>query len=228
MIKAVITDIEGTTSSLSFVKDCLFPYARTHIGAFVQANEQNPQVQSLLADVCHEVGQSLTNAQIISQLVQWIDEDVKATPLKSLQGLIWEAGYQNGELTGHLYPDAIQHLKAWKANGLDLYIYSSGSVYAQKLLFGHTEAGDLTPLFSGYFDTHIGAKQDVRSYESIAADIGLPAKELVFLSDMEAELDAAKTAGLYTVWLTRAALPNTNASHWQVQTFDDINFSRFE
>ena len=228
MIQAILTDIEGTTSSLSFVKDCLFPYARAHIGDFVRVREKDVHVQSLLADVCQIVGQSLSLEQTIAQLVQWIDEDKKATPLKSLQGLIWEAGYQKGELTGHLYPDAIEYLKAWKAQGFDLYVYSSGSVYAQKLLFGHTQVGDLTSLFSGYFDTHIGSKQETSSYQAIAAEIGIAAHELVFLSDIEAELDAAQKAGLHTIWLTRADQPNQQASHWQVQTFDDINFGRFE
>ena len=223
MIKAIITDIEGTTTSLSFVKDCLFPYARDHIGEFLRENTANETVQKLLADVNVEVGAELDLEQAITQLIQWIDDDKKITPLKSLQGLIWEAGYQRGELTGHLYADAIRNLQAWKAQGFDLYIYSSGSVYAQKLLFAHTEVGDLTPLFSGYFDTHIGGKQDSSSYENIVAHIGLPAEQLLFLSDIEGELNAAQTAGLQTIWLIRDDAPQTEeASHWQVRDFDAI------
>jgi enolase-phosphatase E1 len=222
MIKAIITDIEGTTSSLSFVKDCLFPYARAHIGEFLRENAANETVQKLLADVNVEVGAELDLEQAITQLIQWIDDDQKITPLKSLQGLIWEVGYQRGELTGHLYADAIRNLQDWKAQGFDLYVYSSGSVYAQKLLFAHTEVGDLTSLFSGYFDTHIGNKQDSSSYENIVAHIGLPAEQLLFLSDIEAELNAAQTAGLQTIWLIRDDMPQTEASHWQVRDFDAI------
>lgn len=226
MIKAIITDIEGTTSSLSFVKDSLFPYARAHVGEFLQANVNNETVQKLLADINTEVGTELTLEQAITQLIQWIDDDKKITPLKSLQGLIWETGYQRGELKGHLYTDAIRNLQTWKAQGFDLYVYSSGSVYAQKLLFAHTEVGDLTPLFSGYFDTHIGSKQECNSYENIVAHIGLPAEQLLFLSDVEAELDAAQAAGLHTIWLTRDDSPQASASHWQVRDFDAIELER--
>lgn len=227
MIRAIITDIEGTTSSLSFVKDCLFPYARAHIGDFLRENANNEIVQKLLADVSSEIGKNLDLEQTIAQLIQWIDEDKKITPLKSLQGLIWETGYKRGELKGHLYEDVIRNLQNWKAQGFDLYVYSSGSVYAQKLLFAHTEIGDLTPLFSGYFDTHIGGKQDSSSYENIVAHIGLPAEQLLFLSDVEAELDAAQTAGLKTIWLTRDATPKSSATHWQVSDFDAIELERF-
>ncbi len=227
MIKAIITDIEGTTSSLSFVKECLFPYARAHVGEFLQENVTNETVQQLLADLNSEVGKELDLEQAITQLIQWIDEDKKITPLKSLQGLIWESGYKRGELTGHLYADAIRNLQMWKAEGFDLYVYSSGSVYAQKLLFAHTEVGDLTPLFSGYFDTHIGGKQECNSYENIVAHIGLPAEQLLFLSDIEAELDAAQAAGLQTIWLIRDDALQTDATHWQVPDFDSIELERF-
>jgi len=222
MIKAIITDIEGTTSSLSFVKECLFPYARANMGSFLQANVNNETVKKLLADVNAEVGAVLDLNQATEQLIQWIDEDKKITPLKALQGLIWEVGYHRGELTGHLYEDAIRNLQTWKAQGFDLYVYSSGSVYAQKLLFSHTEVGDLTPLFSGYFDTHIGNKQESSSYENIVAHIGLPAEQLLFLSDIEGELNAAQDAGLQTIWLTRDETPESSATHWQVSDFDAI------
>ena len=160
MIKAIVTDIEGTTSSLSFVKEVLFPYARANLADYVRNHKDEPQVKSVLEESCKEVGAELDTEQLIAQLIQWLDEDKKVTPLKSLQGLIWERGYRKGDFNGHVYPDAAAYLKAWQAKGLDLYIYSSGSVYAQKLLFAHTEYGDLTPLFSGYFDTHIGGKKE--------------------------------------------------------------------
>ena len=158
--------------------------------------------------------------QLIAQLIQWLDEDKKVTPLKSLQGLIWEAGYQKGDFKGHVYQDAAENLKVWKAKGLDLYIYSSGSVYAQKLLFAHTEYGDLTPLFSGYFDTHIGGKKERESYYKIAKQLGIPADQILFLSDIKEELDAAKAAGFQTLWLTRDSTPDPQAEHQQVSSFD--------
>ena len=225
MIKAIVTDIEGTTSSLSFVKDVLFPYARANLTDYVRRHKDEPQVKTLLEDTCKEVGAELDAEQIIAQLIQWIDEDKKVTPLKSLQGLIWESGYQKGDFKGHVYPDAAAYLKAWKAKGLDLYIYSSGSVYAQKLLFAHTEYGDLTPLFSGYFDTHIGGKKEQESYRKIAEKLDIPANQLLFLSDIKEELDAAKAAGFETLWLTRDSTPDPQAEHRQISSFDYVTLA---
>ncbi|MCX7093998.1 MAG: acireductone synthase [Methylobacter sp.] len=223
MIKAIVTDIEGTTSSILFVKDVLFPYARANIAAYVRSHADDADLKPLLKEVCAEVGSELSTEQIINQLIQWIDEDKKVTPLKSLQGLIWEAGYRQGDFKGHVYPDAAANLNAWKAEGLELYIYSSGSVYAQKLLFAHTEYGDLTPLFSGYFDTHIGGKKEQHSYDAIATQLAIPANQLLFLSDIKEELDAAKAAGFETIWLTRDSAPDPQAAHRQVSSFDQIN-----
>ncbi len=222
MIKAIVTDIEGTTSSLSFVKEVLFPYARANLAEYVRRHADEPQVKTLLDDTCKEVGAELDTRELIAQLIQWIDEDKKVTPLKSLQGLIWESGYLQGDFKGHVYPDAADNLKAWKAEGLDLYIYSSGSVYAQKLLFAHTEYGDLTSLFSGYFDTHIGGKKEQQSYCKIAGQLGIPADQLLFLSDIKEELDAAKAAGFQTIWLTRDSAPDLQAEHPQVSSFNQI------
>jgi enolase-phosphatase E1 len=226
MIKAIVTDIEGTTSSILFVKDVLFPYARANMADYVRSRAGDPQVKPLLDDVCKEAGSELSLEQIIAQLIQWIDEDKKVTPLKSLQGLIWEAGYRQGDFKGHLYADAAEKLKEWKADGLDLYVYSSGSVYAQKLLFGHTEYGDLTPLFSGYFDTHIGGKREQQSYDNIAKQLDMPANQLLFLSDIKEELDAAKAAGFETIWLTRDNAPDPQAEHRQVNNFNQIDVGR--
>jgi enolase-phosphatase E1 len=223
MIKAIVTDIEGTTSSLSFVKEILFPYARANLADYVRLHAEEPPIKLLLEATSKELGVALDTEQAITQLIQWLDEDKKATPLKSLQGLIWEAGYKKGDFKGHVYQDAVDNLKNWKAKGLDLYIYSSGSVYAQKLLFEHTEYGDLTPLFSGYFDTHIGGKKERDSYLTIANQIGIPADQLLFLSDIKEELDAAKTAGFKTIGLTRDGLPDSIGGHLQVSSFDFIN-----
>lgn len=222
MIKAIITDIEGTTSSLSFVKDVLFPYARTHLTEYVKAHAQDDVIKAVLADTSKEVGKGLNIEDAIAQFIQWIDEDKKITPLKSLQGLIWEAGYQKGDFKGHVYQDAVDNLRLWQSKGLSLYIYSSGSIYAQKLLFGHTEYGDLTPLFSGYFDTNIGGKREVESYAKIAEQIGFSAEQLLFLSDIKEELDAAKAVGMHTFWLTREGITDTQAVHLQVLNFDAV------
>jgi enolase-phosphatase E1 len=222
MIKAIVTDIEGTTSSLSFVKDILFPYAKAKLPDFVSQHQHETSVQKLLLATCQEANIDFSVANAIARLLAWIDEDKKSTPLKALQGLIWQSGYDNGELKGHLYPDAIVNLRSWFAQGYALYVYSSGSVLAQKLLFGHSDHGDLTALFSGFFDTHVGGKKESDSYLKIAAEIGLPADKILFLSDVKEELDAAKAAGYQTIWLTREQQPDSNAVHRQVSSFADI------
>lgn len=229
MIKAIVTDIEGTTTSISFVKDVLFPYASAHLATFVRKNAHTPEVKDLLVDVQTEVGQSLDIEQAITQLLTWITTDQKITSLKSLQGLIWIEGYQQGAFTGHIYADVLANLKKWKASGIDLYIYSSGSVAAQKLLFGHSAQGDLTPLFSGYFDTHIGAKQDPAAYTKIAESIALAPNALLFLSDIQSELDAAKTAGFNTYWLLRDEIgDHAKTTHLEAKNFDQIDLSLFK
>lgn len=224
MIKAIVTDIEGTTSSLSFVKDVLFPYARARLPEFVRQHRHDAEVKAILNDARAMAGAELDDEQLIGQFIDWIDRDQKITPLKSLQGLIWEAGYQHCDFNGHVYEDAARQLQAWKQAGYALYVYSSGSVYAQKLLFGHTAYGDLTPLFSGYFDTHIGGKREEASYRAIAAQIDLPAVQILFLSDIVEELDAAKAAGFATCWLVRHQAIDPDAAHRQVNDFDAITF----
>lgn len=222
-LRAILTDIEGTTTSLSFVKDVLFPYAERRMHDFVVTHRQDPVVAKLVDDVRMEVGKpNLSLLEAIVQLRQWIAEDKKVTPLKAIQGLLWEQGYRQGDFTGHVYADAVQHLRQWAAAGLKLYVYSSGSVYAQQLLFGFSDAGDLTPLFSGYFDTQIGHKREVASYQRIVEDLGLAAGEILFLSDIHEELDAAKQAGLQTCCLVRENQPTVGLLHPWVTTFDDV------
>lgn len=222
MIKAIITDIEGTTSSLSFVKDVLFPYARRHLPEFIREHQHEEAVKVLLDDARLLVNPNTDTEQLIEQFIDWIDRDQKITPLKSLQGLIWEDGYRQDAFKGHVYVDAVECLRSWKAQGHELYIYSSGSVHAQKLLFAHTEFGNLTPLFSGYFDTHIGGKREAASYQAIIEHINQPADMVVFLSDIKEELDAAHSAGLHTAWLVREQTPDPQAAHRQVISFSDI------
>jgi enolase-phosphatase E1 len=222
MIKAIVTDIEGTTSSLSFVKDVLFPYARTHLPAFVRTHHAQNEVNQLLDDARRIAGNELDLEALIDQLCHWIDTDQKITPLKSLQGLIWLEGYQQGAFKGHVYPDAARNLQNWHSRGYKLYIYSSGSVQAQKLLFGFSEYGDLTTLFSGYFDTHIGGKKESTSYLNIAEQLHLSTEEILFLSDIREELDAARQAGLATYWLIRDQSVVTQSPHRQAADFDAI------
>jgi len=203
MIRAIVTDIEGTTTSISFVADVLFPYSRERMDEFIRSHRDDAEVRALLGEVGKVCGQTLDDNQATAQLIRWIDEDRKIGPLKALQGLIWEAGYGDGYFHGHVYPDAVRKLREWKEAGLDLYLYSSGSTHAQKLLFGHTEYGDLTGLFSGFFDTRVGAKQAPDSYRTIAREINLPTHEILFLSDTASELDAASLAGFNTCQLSR-------------------------
>jgi enolase-phosphatase E1 len=228
MIRAVVTDIEGTTSSLSFVKDVLFPYARRHIGPFLERHGEESEVSALLSEVRGIMG--LPNArlrEVVDQLHRWIDEDRKITPLKALQGLVWEDGYRTGAFAGHIYDDAAEVLAAWKARGLRLHVYSSGSVQAQKLLFAHTSRGDLTPLFSGYYDTRIGPKVESDSYLRIAHDIGFPAPNILFLSDVERELDAAAAAGMQTWQLVREGEGKGSVRHRSARTFFDVQIESF-
>jgi len=222
MIKAVLNDIEGTTSSLTFVKDVLFPYARLRMADFVGTHGDEEEVRRLLNEVSIEAGRNLSDTQAVDQLVQWIDQDRKITPLKVLQGLIWEEGFRRGEFVGHVYEDAALKLREWHESGIRLYIYSSGSVHAQKLLFSHTDQGDLTPLFSGYFDTRVGAKQDVESYRRIAGEIGLVPGSILFLSDIGSELDAAQEAGMATGWLVREGPLDPDAAHRQVRNYASL------
>lgn len=203
-VKAVLTDIEGTTSSIRFVKDVLFPYAAREIPVFLRTHKKEEKIRALIEEAADIAGIAADDTEaVIAQLLQWIKDDLKITPLKVIQGLVWAAGYQQGHYKAHLYADAYEALKRWHQQGIPLYVYSSGSIYAQKLFFSHTEYGDLTFLFSDYFDTTSGSKKDASSYLKIATEIGLPSQSIVFLSDIIAELDAAKQAGMQTYWLVR-------------------------
>lgn len=203
--RAVLTDIEGTTTSIAFVHEVLFPYAREALGPFLRTRSGEPDVAAQVAAVRAEVGDpNLDLDGVVAVLEGWIEQDRKATPLKALQGHIWVNGYETGAYTGHVYADAVQALRAWKAAGLTLAVYSSGSVKAQKLLFGFSDAGDLSGLFSAHFDTTTGHKRHAASYAAIADALGLSPAEVVFLSDVVAELDAARTAGMATVHVVRS------------------------
>ena len=224
-IRAILTDIEGTTSAVSFVYDVLFPFAAEHLPQFVIEHAGDAEVALQLDAVRAQSGETEADLiRVIEILLQWIAEDRKATPLKALQGMVWQQGYATGQLKGHVYPDAVEALKRWHQAGYALYVYSSGSVQAQKLIFGCSEAGDLSGLFSGYFDTTSGPKREAESYRSIAAAIGLPGEEILFLSDIVQELDAAQQAGMQTVGLARDG--GTLAGHDTVASFAVIDLDR--
>jgi enolase-phosphatase E1 len=221
-LRAILTDIEGTTSSIAFVHEVLFPYSRARLADYVAAHAAEPEVAAILAAVRAEAGEpDLDIAGCTALLLAWHDADRKIGPLKAVQGLIWAKGYAEGALQGHVYPDAAAGLQRWHAGGMALYVYSSGSVAAQKLIFGHTAFGDLTPLFAGYFDTGVGGKKEAASYAAIAAAIGVAPGEILFLSDVEAELAAAASAGLQVILLARDMVPE-QSPYPVAQGFDAI------
>ena len=214
MIKIILLDIEGTTTSISFVHDVLFPYAKSNLAEFIKNNITNVKVIECLEEtkktVNTENAEKIDNNKAVSTLLNWIDIDRKHHALKTLQGLIWKKGYENGDYKAHIYDDVLPCLKEWKDQGKKIAIYSSGSVAAQKLLFKYTLAGDLTPYVSNYFDLTIGAKKKLESYLNITKQLSLNANEIMFLSDNVEELDAAKSVGLKTTQLVR---PGTDPCH---------------
>ena len=228
IMTTILTDIEGTTSSISFVKDVLFPYARAALPDFVRTHGDAPEVRHWLDMVAVENGGLCQDGMIVETLQGWIDQDRKHTALKALQGLVWEAGYADGDFTAPLYPDVAPALRDWHAAGHRLAVYSSGSVPAQKLLFAHTDSGDLTALFAAYFDTEVGGKRDAGSYRAIGERLGSDAGDILFLSDVVEELDAARQAGMRTVLLDRREdypqprIGNATNGHPRVESFADI------
>jgi enolase-phosphatase E1 len=217
--KCILLDIEGTTTPIDFVYRTLFPFARMHVKDYLARHWNSPDVQQDIADlraeqaadirlghippIIHE-GDDELQLKSVAAYVHWLmDRDRKSTPLKSLQGKIWEEGYRTGELLSQVFDDVPAALNRWQDEGKRICIYSSGSVLAQKLLLSHTAAGDLTPLISGYFDTTIGAKKETDSYRRIAAHLQFLPEEITFVSDVIAELDAARDAGLQGVLSVR-------------------------
>lgn len=225
-IKVVLLDIEGTTSSISFVHDVLFPFARRLAPSFLETHWSRPEVAEagklLLeeANLSHLVPSPSTAFQAIEVLM---DRDAKVTGLKKIQGWIWKQGYDSGELKAHVYPDLVDALKKWKSQGLRLFIYSSGSIEAQKLFFGHTIEGNLLPYFEGHFDTTIGPKVESSSYKNIAASMGTNPSEICFFSDAIKEIQAAKQAGLEVRLTIRPGNPPVDPEIFpSVQSFEGL------
>ncbi len=235
----VLLDIEGTTSSISFVHEVMFPFARKRVPDFVNSHWESDQLNECVELLAQDLGEDSVTTwlngdtasnqkTVIDAVVDMIDNDVKATGLKQLQGIIWKDGFHSGELVAHLYDDTAPSLEKWKALGLDLRIYSSGSIAAQKLFFGHSVAGDLLQLFSAHYDTTTGPKKEAESYRKIVADVGVEANRIVFVSDVPAELDAAAEAGLQTVLSIRPgnAVVEDDTKYYSVESFENLSISK--
>jgi len=239
--RGILLDIEGTTSSVSFVYDVMFPYVRKHHTFEVFANWLEPDYIDAFHAIARDAGHDSLDSWLKSlglsrdnplraadvvckEVTRLMDADAKTTGLKQLQGLIWQSGFESGELKAHVFDDVPPALGVWNAAGQDVRIYSSGSVQAQKLFFGHTIAGNLLAQFRGHYDTTTGPKKEAESYRKIAADFGLPPGEILFLSDIVAELDAAQSAGLQTALVVRpgnASAPEGH-SHPVIDSFAQV------
>ena len=228
-VRAILLDIEGTTTPISFVHEVLFSYARTHVKNFLSANTNSAEVSADVALLREEQAADVSNGHqppdSIEAYVEWlIERDRKSTGLKSLQGKIWRHGYVDGSLKSQVYADVAPAFERWRGEGLSINIFSSGSVLAQQLLFAYTEAGDLTKFIDKYFDTNVGKKGEAESYRRIAETLSLSANEILFISDVVAELDAATEAGMKTLLSIRPgnAPQNNSDRHRAIHTFDEI------
>ena len=224
-IKYILTDIEGTTTSIDFVHKELFPYFVEHIDLLRTTLSQDPKIikalEAVKATVLEEEGIVLEREFCIDKLVYWCQTDRKHPALKEAQGIVWKLAYEKGEVKGHFYEDVLPALQSWTAQGLKLGIYSSGSVGAQKLIVAYSIFGDISAYFSNYFDTAVGHKREIQSYQNIQQSLNIPAENILFLSDITQELDAAKAAGMQTIQLVRNA-PVTDSIHTQVSSFAQI------
>lgn len=214
MIKLFLFDIEGTTTDIKFVHDVLFPYAEKCIKEFVLKNQDQAEVAKAVASVQQTVeeeeGQKIDIKGVIEKLLHWIKIDRKHGGLKELQGLIWSSGYLKNDFKGHIYEDVKPFFLRILDRGCKIGIYSSGSVHAQKLIFGYSVEGDLTPMISYYFDTKIGGKREKSSYQNIAQEVNLSPAEILFFSDIPEELAAARDAGLNVTQLLRPGAVNSH------------------
>ncbi|MGE0759733.1 MAG: acireductone synthase [Pirellulaceae bacterium] len=235
--RAILLDIEGTTSSVSFVYDYMFPYVRRELGGYLRGHWQDAELAAAREALARDAGaaswaawsagrdESGARALVTDEVERLMAMDAKRTGLKQLQGLIWEAGFRSGELQAHVYADVPPALAAWRQRGLTLAIYSSGSVHAQRLFFGHTIYGDLLPHFRAHYDTTVGGKKEAESYSRIARDLQQAPAELLFVSDVPAELDAARQAGLLTALCVRPGnAPVDAGSHPVVTDFGEVVF----
>jgi enolase-phosphatase E1 len=227
---AVVVDIEGTTSATDFVVRRLYPYSVDRFADWIAGHREDPDTARAVGQIRALLGEpDAGDERIVAALRAWVAADEKATPLKTIQGRIWARGFATGELVAHFYPDVIPALREWRVAGQRLYVFSSGSVAAQRSWFGHTPEGDLQPLVSGYFDTeNAGPKRDPGSYRRIAAATGTAPEQTVFLSDVVAELDAARAVGWHTVAVRRPGEPHGHSAagdHPAVASFADLDLT---
>ncbi len=234
--QAFLLDIEGTTSSISFVYDVLFPYARQAVADFLRRRWDEVSVQMACDYLARDAGApsleawtaglspEQAQAKAVAEVYELMDRDAKKTGLKELQGLIWDEGYRAGTLHSHLFDDVVPALEKWHEAGRSLWIFSSGSVAAQKAFFGNTTQGNLLPLFQGHFDTTTGPKREPNSYREIARLMSVPTESILFLSDVVPELDAARTAGFQTALVIRPgnAPAPPDHGHATITRFDDL------
>ncbi len=239
-IRAIVLDIEGTVTPVEFVYEVLFPYARAHVKEFLRQHQGDEEVradiwrlreqhagdswQGLDPPAWQESSRESAVGSVAAYTLWLMDRDRKSTPLKSLQGRIWQAGYRSGELRSEVFPDVPPAFGRWRQERKVICIFSSGSVLAQKLLFANTTAGDLTPYVREYFDTTVGAKTDAESYRHIALALAFEASEIVFVSDSIAELDAARLAGMRTALCVRSERgEKATGTHPVITTFDQLS-----
>jgi enolase-phosphatase E1 len=229
--RGILLDVEGTTSSIAFVYEVLFAHAKQQVGAFLASRADDPQVLELAATITATAGSPQTPAAIaadptraVRAAIDLMNRDIKDTALKTLQGMIWRSGFESGQIVAHVYEDVPPALAQWADSGLDVRIYSSGSIEAQQLFFAHTAGGDLTPLLRGHYDTTTGPKREAASYTAIAADMGLEPRQILFVSDVGAELDAARGAGMATALAVRPGNrdPGGVSEHEPVASFAEI------
>ncbi len=236
-IRALLLDIEGTTTPIDFVLKTLFPFASVRAEGFLRRRSNDAEIKQLIAELRSTwSGAASSGAPVwiegtpdeklssAAAYVRWlIARDSKITPLKALQGKIWEEGFRSGELKGDVYPDVVPAFNRWREQGRHIAIFSSGSVLAQRLLFSHSTAGDLSCFLEAYFDTSTGPKREPSSYQGIASALGINAQQLLFISDVEAELDAAHTAHLHTAHSLRPGIaPPSKPFHPAIRTFDEL------
>jgi enolase-phosphatase E1 len=228
--RAILLDIEGTTTPIAFVKDVLFPFARRNAASFLAAHRHEPEVQADLALLAEERASERSDGTLpgessdpLPYLFWLMDRDRKSTALKALQGRIWRDGYESGALVSEVYPDVVPALARLRAAGIGVSIFSSGSVLAQRLLFAHTNAGDLRPFLHAYFDTTTGGKKEATSYTRLASELGFAPEELLFVSDVAEELDAAQQAGMDVALCVRPGTPEPiRPRHRVVRSLDEI------
>jgi enolase-phosphatase E1 len=225
MIRAILLDIEGTTTPIAFVHEVLFSYARDHVKEFLASDVDAEDIARLREEQTADLNNGEQPPMPLDAYVEWlIARDRKSTGLKSLQGKIWRRGYTDGSLKSQVYADVAPAFARWRARGLGISIFSSGSVLAQQLLFAHTDAGDLTEFIDQYFDTNVGKKHEAASYRGIAEALSLPADEILFISDVVAELDAANEAGMQPLLSTRPGNPPQQAAekYRTIHTFENL------